>query len=232
MPNTNTTAATKIFQRLKGLQARMQPEEDPILALPAIWDGGQSNHSTACDIIVTNQRVIGYYYRSFPRERVFFDALNLADLRTVTWRKKNYEPVFREILVSDGKRDVYIRTAQQKSEFLYETLRLANDTTARPDLTAQDSKAGVQQPASTTAQTQVMQEPGKAVYTREQVRGTFESSSLAVTILLVGGILIEILSLLLLFATHSVSISGPLFIAGFVMVVGSFLARKSPRANK
>jgi len=226
MPNTSTTAATKIFQRLKGLQARMQPGEEPILALPAIWDGGQNNHSTACDVIVTNQRVIGYYYRGFPRERIFFDALNLADLRTVTWRKKNYEPIFREILVSDGQRDVYLRTAQQKSEFLYETLRLANDKTAMPASATRDNEVETEQTPSDAGQTQVMAQPTDTVYTREQVRGTFESSSLAVTLLLVGGILIEVFSIIMLFTLHNMSISGPLFIAGFIAVAASLIARK------
>ncbi|GHO83030.1 hypothetical protein [Dictyobacter formicarum] len=228
MPNTSPTAATKIFQRLKGLQARMQPGEEPILALPAIWDGGQSSHSTACDVIITNQRVIGYYYRGFPRERIFIDSLNLADLRTVTWRKKKYEPVFREILVSNGRRNVYIRTPQQKSEFLYEALRLANDTTAKPESAATDNEVETQaqQPTPTSGQVQVAAKSTGPVYTREQVRRSFENSSLAVVILLVGGVLIEIISLFLLFTLHNASISGPLFIAGFVAVAASFLARR------
>lgn len=228
MPNTSPTAATKIFQRLKGLQAQMQPGEEPILALPAIWDGGQSSHSTACDVIVTNQRVIGYYYRGFPRERIFIDSLNLADLRKVTWRKKKYEPVFREILVSDGRRDVYIRTPQQKSEFLYEALRLANDITAHPASAAIDNEEGAhtEQPAPTSGQTQVTAEPTGPVYAQEQVRRPFENSSLAVVLLLVGGVLIEIISLFLLFTLHNASISVPLFIAGFVAVAASFMARR------
>ncbi|GCE20249.1 hypothetical protein [Dictyobacter kobayashii] len=227
MPNT-TTAAAKIFQRLKGLQAQMQPGEEPILALPAIWDGGQSSHSTACDVIVTNQRVIGYYYRGFPRERIFMDALNLADLRTVTWREKNYEPVFREILVSDGHRNVYIRTPRQKSEFLYEALRLAT-TPGTQSATTPATETTAEADAPATEQIQDTAEQTGPVYNREQVRRSFEKSSLAVVLLLVGGVLIEIISLLLLFTLHSASISGPLFVAGFVAVAASFLARQQAK---
>lgn len=230
MPNTTTTAE-KIFNRLKGLRAHMQSGEEPVLALPAIWDGGQSSNSTPCDVVITNQRLLGYYYKSFPRERVFIDALNLADLRTITWRDKNHEPIFREIQVKDGKRSVYIRTPRQKSEALYETLQAATSTNTVQTEPEPALEATVAQPATTsTGQVQVQaNEPRSApVYNREQVRRPFEHTSLAAVLLLVGGIILEIVSLTLLFTTHSTAVGGPLFIAGFVAVAASFLARRKP----
>ncbi|GER89183.1 hypothetical protein KDW_33450 [Dictyobacter vulcani] len=229
MPNTTTTAE-KIFNRLKGLRAQMQSGEEPVLALPAIWDGGQSSNSTPCDVVITNQRLLGYYYKSFPRERVFIDAMNLADLRTITWREKNHEPVFREIQVKDGKRSVYIRTPRQKSEALYEALQAATSTNAVQ--TEPEPEATVDQPSTAaTGQVQVQaSKPKQApVYNREQIRRPFEHTSLAAVLLLVGGIILEIVSLALLFTTHSTAISAPLFIAGFVAVAASFLARRQPQ---
>ncbi|GCE27787.1 hypothetical protein KDA_32710 [Dictyobacter alpinus] len=233
MPNTTTTAEN-ILNRLKGLRAQMQPGEEPVLALPAIWDGGQSSHSTPCDVIITNQRLLGFYYKSFPRERIFVDALNLADLRTVTWRDKNHEPVFREIQVKDDKRSIYIRTPRQKSESLYAALQAAVGTTYKtiptPGETEPTIETTVDQPDSTsTGQLQSSAEESGPVFNREEVRRPFENTSLAAVLLMVGGIILEIISLSVLFTTHNTSVSTPLFIAGFVAVAGSFMARRSPK---
>lgn len=219
MPETASAAANKIFQRLKGLRAQMQTGEEPILALPAIWDSGSSSHSTACDVIVTNQRLIGYYYRAFPRERIFIETLNLSDLGTVTWRDKNYEPIFREILVSDGTHKVYIRTPRQKSSLLYETIRM---------LTEHDDQDAVQLEVETetNADEPIPTTKSKApIYGREEIRRPFEKTVLSSVMLLVGGILLEIIGIFLLLTIHSSSISIPLFIAGFVAVGASFLSR-------
>lgn len=237
MPLT-TDAAEKILNRVKGLRAQMQAGEEPILALPAIWDGGQSRNSTPCDVIVTNQRVLGYYYRGFPRERIFVDSVELSQLRTVTWRDKSYEPVFREIMMSNGLRTIYVRTPRQKSEQLYQTLRTLTEKNEHwrehPDALASEPTQGASTPASvyTSANepAQVQQQPGP-VYTRETVRRPFENSSLAAVLLLVGGVILEIGSLLLLFTTHSSSISVPLFIAGFVAVAASYVARRPKKSS-
>ena len=219
MPETASAAANKIFQRLKGLRAQMQAGEEPILALPAIWDSGSSSHSTACDVIVTNQRLIGYYYRGFPRERIFIETLNLTDLDTVIWRDKNYEPVFREILVSDGLRKVYIRTPRQKSALLYETIHI---------LTEKNDQGAKQQETKTAAnadeQIQVRRHQAP-IYGHEEVRRPFEKTVLSNALLVVGGILLEIIGIILLLTIHNAGISIPLFIAGFVAVGASFLSR-------
>jgi hypothetical protein len=219
MPETASAATNKIFQRLKGLRAQMQTDEEPILALPAIWDSGSSSHSTACDVIVTNQRLIGYYYRGFPRERIFIETLDLAKLNTVTWRDKNFEPVFREILVSDGLHKVYIRTPRQKSALLYETIQM---------LTEQNDLASKQQEITSTAgvDEQIQVSTHRApIYGHEEVRRPFENTVLSNVVLLVGGILLEIFGILLLTTLHNASISIPLFVAGFVAVAASFLSR-------
>src|SRR5438045_2387563 len=146
MPNQSSQASAKILARFKGLRDHLQADEYPLLAIPAIWDAGKAQHSTACDIIITNQRLIGYYFVGFPRERLFFDALALSNITTVILRQKSFEPVFRELLVSDNQRTVYIRAPRQKIESLYSELRAALAEYA-PGTSATFESGGAEQPA-------------------------------------------------------------------------------------
>src|ERR1700680_4795566 len=133
---TQTTAAEKILRRFKGLRQHLQEDETPLFTVPAIWDGGQESHGTACDIIVTNQRVFGYIYTTFPRERLFLDALPLASIRAATLREKSFEALCRELLVSSSKRKIYIRAPRQKIESLQAGIRSAieqDSAVAQPD---------------------------------------------------------------------------------------------------
>lgn len=229
MPNKAGTAE-KILNRTKGLRAQMQEGEEPQLALPAIWDNGQGRASTACDVIVTNQRVMGYYYKSFPREHLFVDALNLADVKQVTWREKSHEPIFREILVSDGHRQVYIRTPRQKCEELYSALKEStqHNIPSTLDINHEQSSKAEDTP-STSATEQAPQSPVQqqaTVYTREEIKQTFEYSSLAVVLLLVGGIFLELIGIIAWSASGQSSVGIPLLIAGLLAFVVSIVVRK------
>src|ERR1700676_266014 len=102
-----TRTIEKIFRQVKRLREQMQPGEEPLLAIPAIWDDGKQPHSTPCDVIVTNQRLLGYYSVMHPRPRLFLEELPLAEITAVSFRHKTYEPLFRELLVSMGQRKVY-----------------------------------------------------------------------------------------------------------------------------
>jgi hypothetical protein len=210
-----TTTAEKILASVKGLRGYLEEDEEPMLALPAIWDNGESPHSTACDIIVTNQRVIGFYYRSFPRERIFIDSLKLAELNSVTWREKSYEPIFREILLSDGKRKVYVRTARQKSEELYATLRTATG----------DQQASKKDKDNRTNEAQ-HPEGSTTIYGRQDIKRAFDNSTLAILLLFVGGIILEIIGAILWIVTQSAQTGVPLFIAGFLAVIAAILVRR------
>src|SRR5215472_5847107 len=133
----------KIIKQLKGLGQHLQPEEEPLFTVPAIWDSGQERGSVPCDVVVTNQRIFGYYYVTFPRERLFLDALNLAEIKAVTFRQKTFEPVFRELLLSDGQHKVYIRAPRKKLERLYEALQLALEgygSNKQPDLEVEETE--------------------------------------------------------------------------------------------
>lgn len=198
-------ASNTILRRFKHLQQHLLPDEIPLFTIPAIWDSGQQQHSTACDVIVTNQRVFGYYFVRFPRERLFQDALPLASLKAVSLRQKSFEPVFRELLVSAGNRKIYIRAPRQKITRLYSELRSAIEHYA---------------PEARVS-------PGEEV--AQEIATTFERSPLAATLLLVGGLVLEIGGALLWLATQSLQTALPLFVAGVVAVVTAALVARQRR---
>jgi hypothetical protein len=216
---TQTTTAEKILRRFKGLRQHLQEGETPLFTMPAIWDGGQESHGTACDIIVTSQRVFGYIYTTFPRERLFLDALPLASIRAVTLREKSFEPLFRELLLSSSKRKIYIRAPRQKIESLQAALRsaMAQENTETPPGTDL-----VDTPSVTSAQA--------PVYGKQDIRGTFERSPLAIVMLFVGGLALEILGAVLWIVSQSAQAGLPLCAAGFVAVVTSILVQRQRRA--
>src|SRR5260370_33571168 len=109
-----TGTAEKILSRLKGLRTHMQAGEVPVFTVPAIWDAGQGQRSMPCDVVVTNQRIFGYVYVSFPRERLFLDALSLDTIQAVSLRHNAYEPLFPELLRSHAQATIYILAPRQK----------------------------------------------------------------------------------------------------------------------
>lgn len=194
-----TQEIQKILRRFKGLSRHLQEGEIPLFTVPAIWDSGQELHSSACDIIITNQRLFGYIYTRFPRERLFLDALPLGEIKAVSLRQKSFEPVFRELLVSTGKRSVYIRAPRQKIESLYGALKAATGQVTQ------------EAPPS----------PSSPVYGKQDIRVSFERSPLAVILLFIGGLILEIVGVLLWFALQSAQTGLPLCIAGLIAVVTS-----------
>src|SRR2546421_9786021 len=168
MQSKNGTA-DKISRNLKGLGANLQLDEEPLFTVPAIWDSGQDQRSVPCDVVLTNKRLFGYVYVTFPRERLFLDALNLTAIKAVTFRQKTFEPVFRELLVSDGQHKVYIRAPRKKLERLYEALQTALELYSpnkQPTLPNEEPKHTKE---TTTA------------FGRQEIRNTFERSPLAIT---------------------------------------------------
>ena len=171
MQQKNATA-DKILSQLKGLRNHLQPGEEPIFTVPAIWDNGQAQRSMPCDVVLTNQRLFGYVYVTFPRERLFLDALSLTEIKAVTLRQKTFEPVFRELLVRDGQRKVYIRAPRKKIESLYEALR-----------SAMEQYAPKAKPAIEHEETSNVNETAPS-FGRQEIRTTFERSPLAIICLL------------------------------------------------
>ncbi len=209
MPNTSKNAE-KILSRCKGLSKQLQVGEEPVLSIPAIWDSDKRSHSEACEVILTNQRLIGFYCKSFPREKLFFDALDLSGISHVTLRQKTYKPVFREIVVSAGRHNVSIRAPRQKSEALYAALRTASSAQHEP---AEQETALEAPEVSATRGTQPA-----PVYSREDIRTAFDTSPLAIVLLFVGGIIMEVVGAILWLLTQSSQVGLPLCCAGFVAV--------------
>jgi hypothetical protein len=206
--------AEKIIRRLKGLRAHLQPDEEPLFTVPAIWDSGQDQRSVPCDVVLTNKRLFGYIYVTFPRERLFLDALNLTAIKVVTFREKTFEPVFRELLVSDGQHKVYIRAPRKKLERLYEALQ-----------SAMEQYGPKTQPALQNEETKPINET-TTTFGRQEIRTTFERSPLAITLLFIGGLILEIGGIVLWTTTQSSQTGLPLIIAGFVAVITAILVRR------
>jgi hypothetical protein len=213
MQPKNVTA-DKLLKRLKGLRNQLQPDEEPLFSVPAIWDSGREQRSIPCDVVLTNQRLFGYVYTTFPRERLFLDALSLTTIKAVTFRQKTFEPFFRELLVSDGQHKVYIRAPRQKIEKLYGALRSAMERYA-PNV----------QPALEHKETSHIKETAPS-FGRQEIRTTFERSPLAIILLFIGGLILEIGGIVLWTTTQSSQIGLPLIVAGIVAVITAILIRR------
>jgi hypothetical protein len=232
MPLTDSQqirAAEKILKRVKHLRDHMQPGEIPLLAIPAIWDSGKEQRSVPCEVIVTNQRLIGYYAVDFPRKRSFLEERFLSTITSVTMRHKTYEPLFRELMVRDGQSKLYVRAPRRKVEALYAALRSAIDqylpvaSTAFED-TAPEDTALEQEKRSTPPQT--------SIFGRQDIRTSFSSSLLAIVILFVGGLALEVIAFGLWVVTQSIQVGLPLFVAGLVAVLTSILLRRQRQSIK
>ena len=206
--------ANKILKHLKGLSNHLQADEVPLFTVPAIWDSGQEHHSKPCDVVLTNQRLFGYVYVTFPRERLFLDTLSLTAIKSVTFRQKTFEPLFRELLISDGQRKVYIRAPRQKIESLYNALHSAIEHYAPHAQPVLDREEAIHTSETTPA------------FGRQEIRAPFERSPLAITLLFIGGLFLEISGIVLWAVTQSSQIGLPLIVAGFVAVITSILVRR------
>ncbi|GHO95599.1 hypothetical protein KSF_056470 [Reticulibacter mediterranei] len=202
------TVAEKILANLKGLRKHLQEDEQPLATIPGIWDAGQGNASTACDIVLTNQRLFGYYFVSFPRERLFLDALPLSSITGVSLRKKSFEPLFRELQINSGRRKVYVRASRQKIEELYSALHSAIETTSEEQVPSPTLEATSEEQVSSPA----------LVYERQEVHNQFETSPLGITVLFVGGLILEMVGAILWMRTGSSAMGLPLCFAGLLAV--------------
>lgn len=224
MPTTNNRTPTteKIFRKVRRLRNHMQPGEAPLLAIPAIWDSGKEQRSIPCDVIVTNQRLLGYYSIMRPRKRLFLEELPLGEIVVVSFRHKTYEPLFRELLVSTGTNKIYIRAPRRYIEALYAALREATKLyAANTQATFEDIPASISDsntPASSRTST--------TVYGRQEIRTPFQNSPLAITLLFGGGLFLEILGFGLWAVTQSLQTGIPLFSAGIVAVITATLLRR------
>lgn len=201
--------AQHILAQTKGLQNHLAPNEEPLLVLPGIWDGGRSKSPTPCDIVLTSERLFGFYEVRFPRERIFLDGLQLETISHVSLRQKSYDILFRELMVSNEQRKVYIRAPRAKIEELYTVLRSTIERYA---------------PSALSALEDVPERPA-LVYGRQDILTPFESSLLAIALLFVGGICLELLGAAL-WMIQGAQVGSPLCLAGFVAVTMALILRR------
>lgn len=207
----------KILARTKGLRQHLQPDEEPLLRVDAIWDNGQSQTSKPCNVIVTNQRLIGFEFVTFPRERLFLKNVPLDAMTSVTLRNRTYDPIFRELAVKYDGKTVYIRAPRKQIEALYTALRLATNTeTAPPDFEDEQRNTTAKRRANSV----------DTIYGRQDIRAAFERSPLAITLLFVGGLVLELIGVAGWILTQNAQVGLPLFIAGFVAVVTATFVRR------
>ena len=216
--------AERIIARTKGLANHLQEGEVPLLSVPAFWDTGLEQARTACDVIITNQRIFGYYYRQFPREHLFLDAVDIAKIKTATWREKDFEPVFREMRINDGTRTVYVRAPRQKCEALYKELRAVLALPIAEQ--SKDITKRNEEPYALDVRPARESSTHAVVCERQKVHREFNTSPLAIWLLFVGGVILEVIGVLLWSNTQSIATGLPLFFAGFVAVAVGFIVRR------
>ena len=243
------TVSDKILTRLKGLRARMREGEQPLFSIPVIWENATDHQSNACDLVLTNQRIFGYIYTTFPRERLFLDALELDAITTVSIRQKNFEALFRELLISDKQKRIYIRATGKKIEETYTALRgaIAEHTPAAQTTLAADRPDHEQtiRPDETPGNAQILQieqeekqsdkqkeqspTPGNPTYSRQRIRQPLERSPLGITILLVGGLILEIIGVLAWISLPNAQMGITLILTGLLAVIIAIIARRQLR---
>lgn len=208
----------------------MQPDEEPLLAVAGIWDSGKEDHSTPCEVIVTNQRLLGFYTSRISRtRRLFLEQVDLKAITVVSLRQKTYEPIFRELLVSEGKRKIYIRAPRRYIEALFAALRETIEQIG--DKTSVAFEDGPQQ-GETPETSAIHREatPITPAYGRQDVRVSFERSPLAIMLLFVGGLIIEVIGFVLWGMTGNLQVGIPLFAAGVVAVMTAIFLRRQRTA--
>ncbi|QBD82019.1 hypothetical protein EPA93_40995 [Ktedonosporobacter rubrisoli] len=213
MPNT-TRSAEKILSRFKELRQHLHPDEQPVFTIPAVWESDRQEGNTLCDVILTNQRLLGYYFVRFPRERLFFEELPLAAITSVSLRQETFKPAFRELLIASGQQRLSLRATPKKIEALYAALRPAIEQSV---------------PLSENESAEAPATPPAPIYGHQDIQRPFESSTLAITILFIGGLGLEIIGLLLWTAAHNPQAGIGLCIAGLVAVITSILQARQRR---
>ncbi len=218
-----TIASEKSFKRLKRLSDRMREGEQPLFTIPAFWENREEKQTQACDLVVTNQRVFGYIYTTFPRERLFMDTLELEQIKTVSIRQKTSDMIFRELLLSDGQKKVLVRGTRRRIEEAFTVLR---STIGDRSLLAEE---GGEEESVQDSLEEVTVERSAPVYERKKLRQSLERSPQGLAFLLAGGLLLEVLGVATWAFTGSLQIGGPLFLAGIIAVVIATVARRQMR---
>ncbi|WP_069803082.1 hypothetical protein [Thermogemmatispora onikobensis] len=214
VPSSNQqSAARRILRRFRGLQAHLEPGEEPLESRPVIWHS-QQHGSVACDVILTNRRLLGYYQVQFPRSRFFLEAIPLTEITAITLRSPQSKPLLHELLISSGQGAVLLRAPRRVIEGLYDSLhRLGGETGPEPEQVGA-GPARVPSPR----------------FDRQQLAGSAEHSPAGIALLFACGLILEIIAVFLWLTTGSLATSLPPFVTGLLTVLTAILVYRQRRA--
>ena len=160
-------------------------------------------------------------HTKFPRERLFLEAFSLKNITNLAFRQRSFDPLFRELSLSESTRTSYIRSSREKIELLYQEIQIAIATYAPHSTSSTPSSVD-----DTNDEATVRSAP---IYERKTIRTTFEQSSLGITALFVGGLLLEVIGIIAWSLTQSIQVGLPLCLAGLLAV---FIATLSVRQRR
>ncbi|GER83199.1 hypothetical protein KTAU_18360 [Thermogemmatispora aurantia] len=213
-------AGRRILRRFRGLQAHLQPDEELLGSRPVIWSS-QQHGRVACDVILTNRRLLGYYQVRFPRPRLFLEAIPLTEITAITLRMPQSRVLLYELLISFGEGSVLLRAPQRTIDYLYDTLRhLSEGSRQEPGPMAAEQEPSPTRAASSQQEPSCGQSPH---FARRQLAGTAERSPTAIAAIFACGLILEIIAVYLWLTTGSLATSLPPFGAGLLAVLTAIL---------
>ncbi|MBX5458126.1 MAG: hypothetical protein IRZ31_14620 [Thermogemmatispora sp.] len=217
---SQANAGRRILRRFRGLQAHLQPGEEPLESRPVIWNS-QQHGRVACDAILTNRRLLGYYQVRFPRPRLFLEAIPLTEITAITLRIPQSRPLLHELLISSGEGSVLLRAPRRTIDYLYDSLRrLSEESRQGPGPIATEQEPSPILASSNQEEAARAQPPH---FARQQLAGTAERSPTAIAAIFACGLILEIIAVYLWLTTGSLATSLPPFGAGLLAVLTAIL---------
>ncbi|WP_376795065.1 TRIC cation channel family protein [Thermogemmatispora sp.] len=208
-------AARRILRRFRGLQAHLQPGEEPLGSRPVIWHS-QEHGAVACDVILTNRRLLGYYQTRFPRSRLFLEAIPLQEITSLTQRIPQSKSLLHELLIISGQGQVLLRAPRRSIEQLCEAIRLLKEGAS------QEREAASSSAVAAGGEEEPEREPPLRL-ARQQLVGSAERSPAAIAAIFACGLILEIIAVFLWATTGSLATSLPPFGAGLLAVLTAIL---------
>nr|BBH92704.1 hypothetical protein KTA_09030 [Thermogemmatispora argillosa] len=208
---SNAQTVRRLLRRFRGLQAHLLPDEEPLASHPVIWNS-QQHGRVACDAILTNRRLLGYYQIRFPRPRLFLEAIPLEAITSITLRSPQSKPLLHELLIISGQRRVLLRAPRRVIENLYDALQRLSESERASQTTESAQTDG--------------EEPDRALpprFARQPLASSAEHSPAGIAVIFACGLILEIIAVFLWQTTGSLATSLPPFGAGLLAVVTAVL---------
>ncbi len=218
----NTQVMHRLPRRFRSLQSHLLPDEEPLSSHPVIWKS-QQHGGLACDAILTNRRLLGYYQVRFPRRRLFLEAIPLEEIISVTQRDPQSKSLLHELLIIAKQDRVLLRAPRRVIENLYDALHHLSASEGE----SKTQKTATAESASVSAQTDGA-EPDRASvhsprFARQQLTGSAGHSPAGIALIFACGLILEIIAVFLWQTTSSLATSLPPFGAGLLAILTAIL---------